>query len=737
MAESKSAPQQQSPEIWAGLECTINRVGDAYFDQLQYADHYRRCGSDIAALRQLGIRTLRYPLLWERHQPDRTTPVDWRFADEATGAMRLAGITPIAGLVHHGSGPSWVSFYDGSFEAGLREYSRQVALRYPWIEYYTPVNEPLTTARFCGLYGHWYPHATDTGRFARILVSECRGIVMAMEAIRGINPAAKLVQTEDLGRTYCTALLRYQADHENRRRLLAFDLLCGRLDRAHRMWSYLREAGISEDELQFFLDHPTPPDIMGLNYYITSERYLDEDLAHYPPHTHGGNGIHSYADVEAVRVPVREETGPAPLIRLIWDRYRLPIAVTEAHLHCSREHQCRWLDYIWKTASGLRSEEGIDIRAVTAWAAFGSFGWNDLLRHPHGAYELGVFDVRSGTPRPTALASMIRSLAERGEFEHPSVQAQGWWQQDTRMIYRAPVRPKKAHDPAPSSGAPLLILGKTGTLGRAFSQACAERGIPHVLWGRQELDVCHTESIGGLLDGLKPWAVINATGYVRVQDAEREEEHCREVNCVGAVALARACAARGIQLMRFSSDLVFDGAKGSPYTEDDAVRPLNAYGRSKAEAEWGILREHPGAMIVRTSAFFSPSDTYNFLHAVLRELEAGRTFTAVEDVVVTPTYVPDLVAEALDLLQDASEGIWHITNGHPLSWAELAREAARRASHDPGRILPVPQSEMAWPAMQPPNSALISSRGISLPSLDHALDRHFAAIRPAVCQPVI
>src|SRR5205085_10745369 len=102
--------------------------------------------------------------------------------------------------------PLHVNFFDGSFENGLALYAKAVAERYPWLEYYTPVNEPLTTARFCGLYGHWYPHHADEYSFYKILLSECKATIMAMKAIREINPNAKLVQTEDMGKTYSTPL---------------------------------------------------------------------------------------------------------------------------------------------------------------------------------------------------------------------------------------------------------------------------------------------------------------------------------------------------------------------------------------------------------------------------------------------------------------------------------------------------------------------------------------------------
>jgi dTDP-4-dehydrorhamnose reductase len=182
-------------EIWGGIECTINRVGDQYFDQSEYSGHYKRGTDDLDLVASLGIKMLRYPVLWERHQPNQNGVIDWSFAEKSLGHLNEKGITPIAGLVHHGSGPKHVNFFDGSFENGLANYAKKVAQQFPWLEYYTPVNEPLTTARFCGLYGHWYPHGKDDYSFYKILISECKATVDAC----GVYPE----QNEWVALLYC------------------------------------------------------------------------------------------------------------------------------------------------------------------------------------------------------------------------------------------------------------------------------------------------------------------------------------------------------------------------------------------------------------------------------------------------------------------------------------------------------------------------------------------------------
>jgi dTDP-4-dehydrorhamnose reductase len=414
-----ATPTSSGPglELWAGFECTVNRVGDAYIDQLALSGHDRRL-ADLDLLAELGVRAVRYPVLWERVAPEGLERADWAWTDERLGRLRQLDIRPIVGLVHHGSGPRHTSLVDRDFASGLARYARAVAERYPWVEAYTPVNEPLTTARFSGLYGHWYPHSRDHATFARALLNQCRAVVLSMRAIREVNPAARLIQTDDLGKTHGTPTLAYQVELENERRWLSFDLLCGRVDRHHPLRDLLCQSGVDERDLEWLLDNPCPPDVLGINHYLSSERFLDERLERYPVESHGGNGRHVYADVLAARTCADGPVGPHGLLAEAWERYGLPIAVTEAHNGSTREEQLRWFMEIWDAAQAMR-RAGADIRAVTVWSLLGAFGWDKLVVRDGGNYETGVYDLRSPQPRPTALAGMLRELAAGRRYTHP------------------------------------------------------------------------------------------------------------------------------------------------------------------------------------------------------------------------------------------------------------------------------------------------------------------------------
>lgn len=713
-------------ELWGGVECTVNRVGDQYIRQLERNAHWERI-EDLDRFAALGIRAIRYPVLWEQIAPFGLDSADWTWPDERLARLRELDVTPIVGLVHHGSGPIDTSLVDPAFPEKLATYARAVAERYPWVEHWTPINEPLTTARFSGMYGLWYPHGRDPVTFRNCLFNECRGVVLAMRAIEAINPQAKLIQTDDLGKTYSTPLLDYQAYFNNELRWLGWDLVCGRVDRSHYLWKWLIDhCRATPDEILWFRDNARAPDVVGVNYYITSERFLDDDVEAYPDHHRGGNGRHRYADVEAARVLSQPTGGITPLLQECWDRLRLPIAVTEAHIDARREDQLRWLAEIWKGCETAR-DAGVDVRAVTVWGMLGLYDWNCLLTEVRNYYESGAFDIRGGTPRPTAVAHLMKDLSSGTIPHHPVLSGKGWWKRDDRF-FDAPRTVQGLDFPErPVTGrntAPILITGATGTLGRAFARICAERDLHCRVLTRADMDIADPHSIEEALERWRPWAVINTAGYVRVDDAERDAERCFRENTTGPGNLAVSCARHGLPLVTFSTDLVFDGENDAPYVETDSTRPLNVYGESKARAERLVLDRHPDALVVRTSSFFGPWDEHNFITLALRALRNGDPFLAARDMTVSPTYVPDLVHACLDLLIDRESGIWHLTNEGEITWADLALRAAALAHVDASRLEVCSDHRDRLPARRPRYSALRSGRAFPMPTLDDALGRY-------------
>lgn len=707
-------------ELWGGVECSLVRVGDDFRNQIVETGHWQR-PSDIDSMAELGIKAVRYPLLWETVAPDRPDELDFSWHDERIGRLRSHGIEVVAGLLHHGSGPRYTELLDPDFPKLFADYARRVAERYPWIGLWNPINEPLTTARMSFLYGHWYPHKTDASATLRALVNQCVAILEAIEAVRSVNPDARLLVTEDVPKSFATEPLQYQADHENRRRWLTFDLLTGRVGPGHDLHGDMLASGVLAEALDRLATGAATPDLLGFDHYLTSERFLDHRLGLYPGVPVGGNGRDTYVDVEAVRVArLAGEVGPARRLRELWERYRLPIAVTEVHHGCTREEQLRWLVELWSAAEAERAQ-GADIRAVTLWALFGLVDWRSLLTRREGLHEPGAFDIRSPRPRPTIVAKAAASLGRGEPLDHPVLGLPGWWKRpgrgySRRRFYTLPAR-------LPNGLRPILITGGSGTLGQAFARICGHRGLAHVLASRDRLDICDPDAIEAAIERHRPWAIVNAAGFVRVEEADDNPDECFRANVTGPELLTRACKRHGLQLVTFSSDLVFDGTLGRSYVEPDEPRPAGAYGRSKAEAEARLLKIGADTLVVRTSAFFGPWDRFNFLYSTAQRLRRGEPVAASGNAIVSPTYVPDLVHAALDLLIDGETGLWHLSNEGALSWNDFARAFLDRTQIAAGPLLAETGGERF-------DRSLASNRGMLLRPLEKALDDFVAYSEP-------
>jgi dTDP-4-dehydrorhamnose reductase len=239
---------------------------------------------------------------------------------------------------------------------------------------------------------------------------------------------------------------------------------------------------------------------------------------------------------------------------------------------------------------------------------------------------------------------------------------------------------------------PLLVTGASGYLGRELVRRCpgavgASRG------AGLRLDVRDAAAVRAALDRLRPAAVIH-TAY-------RQDD--RATTYGGAVAVAEAAAAVGARLVHLSSDLVFDGEKGSPYTEEDEPNPLTAYGRDKAEAERGVVEAHPDALVVRTSLLFGGAGPGR-----QERMAADPEVVFFTDELRSPIQVGDLAAALLELAAGDHSGILHVAGADVLSRFELARLLAPH----PERVRGAPLSESG--PVRPRNCALSSARAQAL-----------------------
>jgi dTDP-4-dehydrorhamnose reductase len=408
----------------------------------------------------------------------------------------------------------------------------------------------------------------------------------------------------------------------------------------------------------------------------------------------------------------------------VWDRYQQPFVISEAHIAGKREAQMRWLDEIWRSALEIK-QQGVDVRAVTAWSLLGSFDWNSLCTIDAGFYESGVFDLRGPELRPTSLVSMIRDYASIGKTTHPVLERKGYWHEPERVLFAPPNEPLPRASRLSGQPRPILITGASGTLGYAFARICEKRGLDYKLVSRNEMDIASIESVRTCMKNLKPWAVINAAGYVRVDDAEQDIERCLRENTTGPKTLALVSSELKIPLLTFSSDLVFDGCRGAPYLESNDMAPINVYGKTKAEAERLVLEINNRALVIRTSSFFGPWDRHNFLSRAVETLVRGEILEAAADLTISPTYIPDLVNASLDLMIDGLSGRVHLTNHGALTWAEWAVKIVRQMKLSENRVIARPSAHLPFRAPRPRYTALTSERLRLMPDFDDAFERFF------------
>jgi dTDP-4-dehydrorhamnose reductase len=421
------------PAVWAGVEPSFLTIGGQRRDQLRDTGHDARL-ADLDDLADLGISAVRYPVLWGRGGPE----TDWDWAGRRLERLVALGIDPIVGLLHHGWGPDGLDPLDPEYAARFAAYALEVARRFPSVRTFLPINEPLTTARFAGLYGWWDPRARDDSVFARLIVGQCLAIRAATRALRAHDRSIRIIANEDAGKTYGTPELTHVVDFYNHRRWLTFDLLTGRVSHDHPMWDCLAAVPGMTERLSLLADDAEAPDVLGLDHYITSDRFLDHRLDRYPTVVTETDRKHGFVDVELARVAGYEMDGFWRGLRETWDRYHRPLALTEVHLGGDASDEVAWWAEAWRDATDAL-HAGIPVEAVTTWSAFGSCDWDTLLCVARGLYRPGAFDVRAGRPALTPLGMAVKETAAG---RPPAPLATGWWRQPHRVAF--PVHPDVA-----------------------------------------------------------------------------------------------------------------------------------------------------------------------------------------------------------------------------------------------------------------------------------------------------
>ncbi|WPU65694.1 family 1 glycosylhydrolase [Peredibacter starrii] len=664
-------------EMWGGIESTLNRMGDRYINQIEKSGHHKRL-NDLQLFKKLGIKKIFYPCLWETVAPRDLDHCDWSYLDERLNELKRLELKVVARLLHHGSGPVYTSLIDPDFPEKFSTYARLFATRYPEVDEYAPIHEITQTARFSCLEGLWYPHLKNETYFFKAIIHQCKATIMAMKEIRRINPRAKFIQTETLGNFFSTEKLKQVAELENNRKWFALDLLCGKVTSAHPLFQNLLQNGIREEEIKWFEENSCSPDIIGVRHTLMSDRFLDEEVSLYPEWTKIEHDKLVYTNVAAVDSGKVENVNPGSILLEAWERYQIPLAITETHILGEREAQMRWLNTTWQLADTLR-KQNIQIDAVTSSALLGTFAWHD----GESFYNPGAFELHapSQKPVPTGLALLIKELATNGYSHSPVLKSEGHWETSRRIQWsdRNGDFIRFYHR---SDVQPILILGANGVLAQAIASACGSRNIHNRMVRRQELDITDKDSIEGTIDVFRPWAVINAAGFIHIDN----EKHTEKVT--GALKLAEICGDRNIPLLTFSSDQVFEKHAKASYAESNVSAPENVFDRSEVENEDHVINAHPDALIIRTSAVLDPDSEY----CVLEECN------------ISESQLKEIANHCLDLLIDEEKGVVHLLNDGGIShqkFSDCASETMKEklltqteiSADHPRRIISVIKSD--------------------------------------------
>ena len=251
----------------------------------------------------------------------------------------------------------------------------------------------------------------------------------------------------------------------------------------------------------------------------------------------------------------------------------------------------------------------------------------------------------------------------------------------------------------------VLVTGATGQVGTELVNRAAHHGVKVIGCCHHELDITNREAVHSRIREGRFSVVINAAAYTAVDRAESDIDTTYAVNRDGPENLARACAAASIPLIHLSTDYVFDGAKRTPYTEDDPVAPLSVYGKSKAAGEQAVCAITPEHIILRTCWVYS-SHGRNFVSTMLRLGQERDEISVVDDQVGCPTAAGDIAEAILKIIKwiEAGKpvdwGTYHFCNAGKTNWYAFAAEIFKLASgYTPYNVTlrPIPAEDYPLP----------------------------------------
>jgi len=325
------------------------RPGHRRLDEYELTQHYTHWREDLDLVAESGAEFIRWGVPWYLVEPEPGV-FDWSWTDQVAAHMSARGIRCIVDLMHYGT-PTWIdnAFLNAQYPERVAAYGRAVAERYRGVwDDFTPLNEPIVNAEWCGEMGNWPPYLTGIDGFLTVTKALAKGMVRTQQEIAEANPDAVFVHV-DAGFRYEGETTPLSREILEERRFLALDLITGRVGADHPLRSWLGDHGYTDDDLAWFAANAVTPDVLGVNYYPTFTTIR--------------------MDADGVKSPVVAGTaGLRDLVQLYSARYALPIVITETSLVGTPDEKIAWLRESEAEVEALRAD-GIPVVGYT-WFPF-------------------------------------------------------------------------------------------------------------------------------------------------------------------------------------------------------------------------------------------------------------------------------------------------------------------------------------------------------------------------------
>ncbi len=372
-----------------GIECSYPKIaGGVRRDQLRECGHYEHWEQDFDLVRGMGIQYLRYGLAFHEIC---TGPgeYDWARADELMGSLQARGIIPILDLLHFGV-PDWLGdFQNPELPVHFAAYAGEVARRYSWVRFFTPVNEIYVTARMSGLDGLWNERLRSQRGFITALKHAAAASILACHAIVRERPDAVIVQSESAEYLHdAQAEPREDLALHNKLSCLSMDLLYAHPPDAD-VYRHIRAHGLRADEYDWFMAGKQPGhQVIGSDYYGRNERIVLPDRS---------------------EVGAEDILGWRTLMRRLFERYRRPVMHTETNTF-DADRNPAWLWKQWMHVLQLR-REGVPVLGFTWYSLTDQIDWDTALAEHNGRVNaVGLYDLAR---RPRPVEGAYRALLEQ------------------------------------------------------------------------------------------------------------------------------------------------------------------------------------------------------------------------------------------------------------------------------------------------------------------------------------